>query len=64
MKIKIIIDAPIFRALEPKRLPKNCGIVAESRCWLIILVRLPRINQAISEPIKALPIPAQVAAIP
>ena len=39
--------------LLPNRAPKNSGIVAESRCCVIILVRLPRITHASSEPISA-----------
>ena len=39
-------------------------MVAESRCWVMILVRLPRMTQASSDPISAFPIPIQVEAIP
>ena len=62
--MNIITDAPIFNALLPNRSPKNCGIVAEFRCWLIILVRRPRTTHARSEPIIALPMPAHVAEMP
>ena len=40
------------------------GIVEEERCCVITRVRLPSTAQASSEPIKALPRPIQVAAIP
>jgi len=60
----MMIDAAIFRELLWKRSPKNCGIVAESRCCVMIRVRRPRITHARREPIRALPIPAHVAAIP
>ena len=63
-KINTIIDAPIFSGCDANRFPKNCGMVAESRCWLMILVRLPRITQASNEPMIALPIPAHVAETP
>ena len=59
-----MIDAPIFSPLLSKRLPKNSGMVAELRCCVMILVRLPRIAQARKEPTSALPIPIQVDAIP
>ena len=64
MKMKIIMAAPIFSDGEPKRFSKNCGMVAVSRWRVIMRVLLPKINHAISEPIRALPIPAHVAAIP
>ena len=64
MKMKVIMEAAILRFSFPNLLPKNSGIVAVSRCWVMILVRLPRIRQAIREPIRALPIPIQVDAIP
>ena len=47
-----------------KRLPKNSGMVALSRCWVITLVRRPSTTQASSDPKKAFPSPAQVAAMP
>ena len=56
--------AAIFKAVEPKRASKNCGIVALPRCWLIMRVLLPRMTQARREPISVLPIPIQVDAIP
>jgi len=62
--MNIITEAPIFNGLLPNLFPKYCGMVAESRCWLIILVLLPSTTHARSEPIIALPIPAQVAAMP
>ncbi len=43
---------------------KNWGIVALSRCCVIILVRLPRTIHAISDPSIAFPIPAHVEAMP
>ena len=43
---------------------KNCGMVAESRCCVMIRVRLPRMTQARRDPISALPIPTQVEAMP
>ena len=57
-------EAATFRARLLKRSPKNCGIVAESKCCVIIRVRRPRTTHANSEPISAFPMPAQVAAIP
>ena len=63
-KIKTMIEAPIFSPLEPKRLPKNSGMVALSRCWLISRVRRPSTTQASSEPKKALPRPIHVEATP
>ena len=60
----MMTEAPIFSERLSKRLPKKVGMVAESRCWVIIRVRRPRIAHAISEPMIALPMPAHVAAIP
>ena len=60
----MIADAASFRDLEPKRAPKNSGMVALSRCWDIIRVRRPSTAQASREPNTALPMPAQVAAMP
>ena len=57
-------DAITFMFTESKRFPKKSGIVLASRCWVMILVLLPRIFQAIRDPIKAFPRPAQVADIP
>ena len=57
-------EAAIFSDREPKRLPKNSGMVALSRCWVMIRVRRPSTAQASSEPRMALPMPAQVAATP
>ena len=64
MKIKVMTDAAIFSASLSKRLPKKSGIVAELRCWVMMRVRRPKTVQARKEPSSALPIPAQVAAIP
>ena len=63
-KMNIIIEAPILRALLSNLDPKNSGMVAESRCWVIILVPRPRTTQASRDPMKALPIPIHVDAIP
>ena len=60
----MIAEAASFRAFELKRLWKNWGMVALSRCWVMTRVRRPRNAQAISEPSNALPMPAQVAAMP
>ena len=57
-------EAPIFSGLLPKRSPKNWGMVAESRCWVMMRVLRPSTTQANSEPMTAFPMPAQVAAIP
>ena len=62
--MKVIMEAAILRFSLPKRFPKNSGIVAVSRCCVMILVRLPRILHARREPISALPMPAHVAAMP
>ena len=63
-KIKIITEAPTFNGLLPKRSPKNWGIVAESKCCVIMRVLRPNTAHANREPIIAFPIPAHVAAIP
>ena len=63
-KIKIMAEAQSFRARLPNRRPKNSGMVALSRCWLMTRVRRPSTTQASREPKMALPIPAQVAARP
>ena len=60
----MMTDAHSFSARLSKRLPKNSGMVALSRCWVITLVRRPSTAQASREPKKALPSPAQVAATP
>ena len=39
-------------------------MVAESKCWVMILVLLPSTAQASREPMTALPIPTQVEATP
>ena len=62
--MKIIMEAAIFREGAEKRLLKKSGMVALPRCCVMIRVRRPRMTQAISEPIRALPMPTQVAAIP
>ena len=60
----MITDAANFRRRLSKRRPKNSGMVALSRCWVITLVRRPSTTHASKEPRKALPSPAQVAAMP
>ena len=60
----MMMEAEIFREREPKRLPKNSGMVALSRCWVMMRVRRPSTTQASREPRIAFPIPAQVAAMP
>ena len=62
--MKIIMEAAIFRDVALNRFSKKSGIVALDRCCVMIRVRRPRMTQAISEPIRALPMPTQVAAIP
>ena len=57
-------EAPIFSPRLWNRLPKKSGMVADSRCWVIIRVRRPRMTHAISEPMTALPMPIQVEAMP
>ena len=54
-------DAATLSGLLKKRFPKKSGIVALCRCCVIRRVRRPRIRQARSEPISALPRPIQVA---
>ena len=63
-KIKMIIDAITFIGTESNLLPKKSGMVLTSRCCVMILVLLPRIFHAKSDPIKAFPSPAQVDANP
>ena len=63
-KMKMMTEAAIFSLSLPKRLPKNSGMVAELRCWVMMRVRRPSTAQASSEPSRALPMPAQVAAMP
>ncbi len=60
----MIADAASFRGLLSKRCPKNSGMVALFKCWVITRVRRPSTAQARREPKKAFPSPAQVAAIP
>ena len=64
VKMKIIAEARIFRLRESKRVSKNCGMVLDCRCYVMILVRRPSTAQAIKDPMRALPMPAQVAAMP
>ena len=64
MKMKIIMEAATFREGALKRFSKKSGMVALERCWVMMRVRRPRMTQARSEPIMALPIPTQVEAIP
>ena len=61
---KMMAEAASFSPRLPKRLPKNWGMVAASRCCVMTRVRRPRTAQASSEPSRALPMPAQVAATP
>ena len=63
-KMKMMIEAASFSGRLMKRLPKNSGMVALSRCWVMTLVRRPSTAQASREPSRALPMPAQVAAMP
>ena len=63
-KMKMMTEAATFREGLPNRLPKNSGMVALSRCWDMMRVRRPSTTQASSEPRRAFPIPAQVAAMP
>ena len=60
----MITEAVSFKDRLWKRLPKNSGMVALSRCWVMTRVRRPSTAQASREPRKALPSPAQVAAMP
>ena len=60
----MIIAAMIFSAGLPKRLAKKSGIVAESRCCVMMRVRRPSTAHARSEPMSALPMPAHVAEMP
>ena len=60
----MIADAASLRAGDPKRFAKKSGIVAESRCCVMIRVRRPSTAHARSEPITALPMPAHVAEMP
>ena len=63
-KTNMMAAAMSFREGLPKRLAKKSGIVAESRCWVMMRVRRPRTAHARSDPMRALPMPAQVAEIP
>ncbi len=62
--MKVMAEAAIFSPREVNRVPKKSGIVLAPRCCVMILVRLPRIIHASSEPIKAFPSPIQVEAMP
>ena len=63
-KMKMMAEAHSLRLWLSNRLPKNSGMVALSRCWVITRVRRPSTTQASRDPRKALPSPAQVAATP
>ena len=60
----MIAEAASLSEGEPKRFAKKSGIVAESRCCVMMRVRRPRTAQARSDPTRALPMPAQVALMP
>ena len=62
--MKMMIDAAIFRDFASKRFSKKSGIVALCRCCVMTRVRRPRMTQAIREPMRALPMPIQVEAMP
>ena len=62
--MNVITDAAILSVGESNLLPKKSGIVAESRCCVMILVRLPSTTQATREPKSAFPMPTHVAEIP
>ena len=53
-----------FQRFGAKSPAKNSGMVALSRCCVIMRVRRPSTAQASREPRMALPMPAQVAATP
>ena len=57
-------EEAVLSPLLPKRVSKNCGMVAESRCCVITLVRLPRTTHASRDPRSALAMPIQLAAMP
>ena len=63
-KINTITEAATFNGTDSNLFPKKSGIVLASRCCVITLVLLPRTFHASSEPINALPSPAQVDARP
>ena len=60
----MMMDAPIFSDGLWKRCPKNWGMVVESKCWVMMRVRRPNTTHTSREPKMALPMPAQVAAMP
>ena len=62
--MNVIAEAASLSASESNLFPRNSGIVAESKCCVMIRVRLPSTAQAIKEPIRAFPIPIHVEAIP
>ena len=60
----MMIAAMIFSAGLPNRLAKKSGMVAESRCCVMMRVRRPRTAHARREPMSALPMPTHVAEMP
>ena len=62
--MKIITEAVILSSFEPNRFSKNAGIVAAFKCFVMTRVRRPRMTQARSEPMIALPTPIHVDARP
>ena len=63
-KTQVMRAAQVVSFGDSNLLPKKSGMVREPMCWVIILVRLPRMTHAMSEPMIAFPSPAQVAATP
>ena len=61
---KAITEATTRSPWSPKRVPKKSGMVRDSMCCVISLVRFPSSIHASSEPIRALPMPIHVADIP
>ena len=61
---QITIEAAIFSEGAEKRFSKKSGMVALPRCCVMTRVRRPRMTQARKEPMIALPMPTQVAAMP
>ena len=57
---KAMTEAVMRSPWSAKRVPKKSGIVRLSMCCVISFVRLPRISQARSEPMMALPTPIHV----
>ena len=60
----MIAEETTFSALLSKRRPKNSGMVAAERWFVITRVRRPSTTQAIRLPMTALPRPIQVEARP